>query len=98
MSQKRSSTISAKPEVKPGIEAWIGGNAAVADKQTDKPASQLVNKQTSQHDDNNETTAMLSARVPANLIRKLRIRAATEGRPIQEILADLLREYLDNDD
>jgi hypothetical protein len=41
-----------------------------------------------------EATAMLSARIPASLMRKLRVRAVTEDRHIQEVVADLLRDYL----
>lgn len=111
MSNKQNSTISTKPAIDPALQ-WIGGAVAEApaeptSKQADKLASQQVdnmtkqqaNMKTRQHDKTmeEEVTAMLSARVPVRLIRKLRIRAATEGRPIQEIVADLLRDYLGED-
>lgn len=110
MSSKRnsaSSTISTKPAIDPALQ-WIGGAASDAVAPSPAPAaqestSQLVNMKTSQQASKTtiiqapefEATAMLSARVPVALIRQLRIRAATEGRPIQEIIADLLRGYLD---
>lgn len=106
MSTKRNSTISAKPQA-PSIEDWIGGTATEntpADKQdnqqANKSASKQVSKQTSQQTNvakEPEQTAMFSVRVPSSLIRKLRIRAAMEGRPIQEIVAELLRDYLGDD-
>lgn len=104
MSNKQNSTISAKPEIDPALQ-WIGNTvsetpATAATQQANKPASKHVNMQTSQQANaaEHEPTAMLSARVPVALIRKLRIRAATEGRPIQEIIADLLRGYLEGPD
>lgn len=73
----------------------------LASKQNDLSTSQHPSKSTLRPDneitgshENIEQTAMLSARVPAHLIRKLRIRAATDGQPIQEIVAKLLRDYL----
>lgn len=107
MSTKRNSTISAKPAVDPALH-WIGGAAAEAPASVpleivDKQANQQDNMQTSKQVGKQtafveaEPTSMFSARIPSALIRKLRIRAATEGRPIQEIVAELLRDYLDEE-
>ena len=90
--------IGAAPETKTPAPEEIA-----IEEQDDKPTKQLVDKQTimqasqtasQQKSIAEEPTAMLSARVPVALIKKLRIRAATEERHIQEILADLLRDYL----
>lgn len=105
MSTKRNSTISTKPTVDPALH-WIGGAAAQAAQTVEAesaslPASQQNNMQTSKQTDKKavsvepEPTQMLSVRVPTSLIRKLRIRAATEGSQIQEIVTSLLRDYLD---
>jgi hypothetical protein len=59
----------------------------------DKPASQL-NSQPESQSAEGEAMAMLSARIPAPLMKQLRIRAATEDRQIQDIIAELLRGYL----
>ena len=100
MSSKQNSTIAAKPAIDPALQ-WIGGAATEA---PDTPTNQQVNKLTKKQVDKktnqqteatSEPTAMLSARVPASLIKKLRIRAATEDRQIQEIVAELLRDYLE---
>ena len=95
MNSKQNSTIAAKPAIDPALQ-WIGATPEAqnkpASKQVNKSASKQLNNQTDA--DEVEPTAMLSARVPVSLIRELRIRAATEGRPIQEIVAELLRGYL----
>lgn len=98
MSNKSSSTITTKPAIDPALQ-WISGgenSAATPVEVASKPERKQTDKLTSQQEDKPEAeaTAMLSARVPAALIRKLRIKAATEGRPIQEIVAELLRDYL----
>ena len=103
---KQTSTIGAKPPIDPALQ-WIGAapeaQTAAPHEQDNKPARQQADKQTimqtsqttsQQKNMVEEPTAMLSARVPVALIKKLRIRAATEERHIQEILADLLRDYL----
>lgn len=64
--------------------------------QADKKTKILANKHAIQQEDI-EPTAMLSARVPASLIRKLRIQAATDGERIQDILTKLLRDYLETE-
>ena len=100
MSNKQNSTIAAKPAIDPALQ-WIGGAATET---PDETANQQINKSTKKQADKPakqqdaaapEPTAMLSARVPASLIKKLRIRAATEDRQIQEIVAELLRDYLE---
>ena len=101
MSSKRNSTIGAKPNVQPNIEAWIGAGATESSTTSNsevvsQPDSQQARQpagQAAQY----EPMAMLSARIPATLMRKLRIRAATEERQIQDIIADLLRDYLGED-
>ena len=97
MSNKQSSTIAAKPAIDPALQ-WIGGAAtdtpaATTSQQNDKPAKKQADKLASKQED--EPTAMLSVRVPASLIKKLRIRAATEDRQIQEIATEILRDYLE---
>ena len=100
MSNKQNSTIAAKPAIDPALQ-WIGGAATeepntTVNQQADKLTKKQVDKKTSlQTEEKSEITAMLSARVPASLIKKLRIRAATEDRQIQEIVAELLRDYLE---
>jgi uncharacterized protein (DUF4415 family) len=109
MSSKKNSTIGAKPAVQPNIEAWIGGqnaddadvssaNAAPeASQPEDKTAGQPEGKAARQPDNKTveqQATTMLSARIPAALMRKLRIHAATEERQIQEVITEVLRDYL----
>ncbi len=98
MNSKPNSTIAAKPAIDPALQ-WIGGMPETPE----KPAGIQDNKKTSKQNNKNtdadesEPTAMLSARVPVSLTRKLRIRAATEGRTIQEIVTELLENYLGQD-
>ncbi len=99
MSNKTPSTITTKPAIDPALQ-WIGGSEnpaahpiQIVNKPSSKQADKLAKKQADKEEA--EPTAMLSARVPASLIRKLRIRAATQERPIQEIVAELLSGYLD---
>ena len=100
MNSKQNSTIAAKPAIDPALQ-WIGGAATETpntpvNQQADKLTKKQADKKTSQPaEETSEPTAMLSARVPASLIKKLRIRAATEDRQIQEIVAELLRDYLE---
>ena len=97
MSNKQNSTIAAKPAIDPALQ-WIGGSATdtaaePTSQQKNKTAKQQADKLASKQED--EANAMLSVRVPASLIKKLRIRAATEDRQIQEIVAELLGDYLE---
>ena len=97
MNSKTNSTIAAKPAIDPALQ-WIG-----ATPETPQTTSQQDNKNISQQNNKNaevvesEPTVMLSARVPASLMRKLRIRAATDGRTHQEIITELLENYLGRD-
>ena len=102
MNTKQNSTIASKPAIDPALQ-WINGatdtasdeaTSQQADKQTKKQAGKLANQL---NQEAAEPTAMLSVRVPAALIRQLRIRAATEGQQIQEIVAHVLRDYLEQD-
>ncbi|AJK70176.1 hypothetical protein B840_13040 (plasmid) [Corynebacterium marinum DSM 44953] len=45
--------------------------------------------------DGEEPTTMFTLRMNSDLHRRLKLRAVTEGRPMKEILEDLLRTYLD---
>jgi hypothetical protein len=98
---KSTSTIAAKPKIDPALQ-WIGGTASsndtdntVVNTEADKLASQQVDKTTKQPKELEiEVTAMLSARMPKKLIQRLRVRAATEDRHIQDIVADLISDYL----
>ena len=96
MSNKNTSTITNKPTVS-DINAWIGATTdgaetapQIAGHHVDMPTSKHADKKT-----NTENTLMLSARIPASLVRELRICAATEDRPIQEIVAQIVKEYLE---
>ena len=46
--------------------------------------------------DGEEPTTMFTLRMNSDLHRRLKLRAVTEGRPMKEILEDLLRTYLDD--
>ncbi len=105
MSLKQKSTISTKPQVQ-DVASWITAPTEPAVPPTSQHVNMLTNKQvdnqTNQQEDTEigdlpEPTAMLSARVPVKLIRQLRIRAATQGQPIQEIITELLRDYLNSE-
>ena len=45
--------------------------------------------------DGEEPTTMFTLRMNSDLHRRLKVRAATEGRPMKEILEQLIRTYLD---
>jgi hypothetical protein len=99
MSSKQNSTISSKPAIDPALQ-WIGAAAPETTTES-QPASQLTSKQADKSASRQvskgdvEATVMLSARIPAALLRKLRIRAATEGRQMQEIVTEILGDYLE---
>ena len=84
-------TIKPKPEVSESLEAFIAGNQnapeapAVAVVQ---PASQPASLPAA------EPTAMLSVRIPASLHRQFRVHSVTINRNIQDIVTELLTEYL----
>lgn len=102
---KPTLTIKPKPEVnEAALEAFITGNdnvspsievvAEPAVPLAMQPAGQQASQQASQPAALPEPTAMLSVRVPTSLHHKLRIHSVTVGRNIQDIVTDLLINYL----
>lgn len=91
---KKPSTITKKPAVDP-LQNWIGE----ANQNEPAPAAvkepSVASKQASQPA---EATAMLSVRIPASLHKALRVHAVSESLQIQDIVSDLLREYLEKED
>lgn len=90
---KKTSTITKKPTVDPGLENWISGanqnepSPITHREQAGQPASQPA-------EPNGEATAMLSVRIPGSLHKALRVHAVSQSLQIQDIVSQLIRDYL----
>lgn len=93
---KKTSTITRKPAVDPNLESWISGanqnepinvvDREPAGQQASQPAELAA-----------EATAMLSVRIPASLHKALRVHAVSRSLQIQDIVSQLLKDYLADD-
>lgn len=88
---KTQTTIKPKPDVSQALENFIGAdnqNRITAPAVTVvQPASQLASLQA-------VPMTMLSIRIPASLHQSMRVHSVTVGRNIQDIVTELLTNYL----
>lgn len=87
---KKASTITKKPAVDP-LQNWIGEANQNEPASVTRPEPVPASRQASQPA---EATAMLSVRIPASLHKALRVHAVSQSLQIQDIVSDLLRDYL----
>lgn len=89
---KKPSTITKKPTVDASLESWISGAnqneppPVIEREQAGQPASQPA--------ESGEATAMLSVRIPGSLHKALRVHAVSQSLQIQDIVSQLIRDYL----
>lgn len=88
---KSQTTIKPKPDVSQALENFIGAEnqnqPGVASPVAIQQASQLASLQA-------VPMTMLSIRIPASLHKDMRVHSVTVGRNIQDIVTELLTNYL----
>lgn len=88
---KTQTTIKPKPDVSQALESFIG---AENQNQPSAPALSVIKTVSQPASLQAVPMTMLSIRIPASLHQDMRVHSVTVGRNIQDIVTELLKNYL----